>query len=481
MNVKSISFLLTLVLLLTVFSACAKKEVNNKEKEPESEYADRLPDCNFGGEEVTMALYYDVITSSVLADDMNGDSVSNALYESRKSVETRFGIEIIPVTLATTMKSLDTTIGTQLLAGSSDYDILAGYQYYDTQMALKNLLLDLNDLSAYGADGLIDPNASYWAGDYIKAMNPGNRLYWLVGDISTMTLGTLYCTFVNLDLYNKYMFDKHGSIYDLVREKQYTLDMIARMGSEIYQDLDEKPGMSANDLVGFASHGGSLLDGLMIGAGLRPVRTYEDGTLEFNLNSKENVGIMTKVAEFKEDVNALKLTITGATTAESLLMQAFATGNILFTGSRLNSTEFLREMQNDYGVLPMPLYDENQTAYYTTSHDSLPIFGISASSEHVKASAYVLEALCAKSGKDVVPAYFDEALKYKYTRDDDSAEMIQIVHDSLVTDFSYAWSKSLLELTHTFRDINPNSVQSTLSKKYNAWQDAFDSLIVQLG
>ncbi len=482
MNRKIIAFLLVLTALIGSLAGCAKAN-DGKKNDPTvdtSEFADHLPDHDFDGEQVVIATYFDEIRDSITADDINGDAVQVKTYENEKTVEERFGVEVEVLSLASTPTSLEAMIGTKLLAGTSDYDILGAWEYYDTDLAIKDCLLDLNDLSGYGADGLIDLTAPYWADDYVKAMNPGSKLYWLIGDISYMTVGTLYCTFVNLDLYNKYMLEKHGSIYDLVRNYEFTIDLVMQMSAEIYQDVDDKTGMSEGDIVGFASYWGSVVEGLMLGAGVKVTRTYSDGTLEFALDTPENVAMMSKVGELKEDPNSLTVRYAQALYAEDDLMRCFSPGNALFVPSRLSYTSRLREMQSDYGVVPLPHYSANQKEYYTTSHDTIPIFGINASSEHVLASVYVLEAMSAYANKNVLPVYFDEALKYKYTRDEDSAEMIDLIHDSIMTDFCYAWSEQMMEITHTFRDLTSKTVASTMKKKGSAWKLTFDELIAKL-
>ena len=54
-------------------------------------------------------------------------------------------------------------------------------------------------------------------------------------------------------------------------------------------------------------------------------------------------------------------------------------------------------------------------------------------------SAIITEALCAESYKKVVPAYYETALKTKYTRDDESIAMIDMIVNSRVFDLGYVY------------------------------------------
>ncbi len=48
-----------------------------------------------------------------------------------------------------------------------------------------------------------------------------------------------------------------------------------------------------------------------------------------------------------------------------------------------------------------------------------------------------------ESHKSVLPLYYENALKVKYTCDMESAEMIDIIHDSLGNSFALAWHSAL--------------------------------------
>ena len=152
----------------------------------------------------------------------------------------------------------------------------------------------------------------------------------------------------------------------------------------------------------------------------------------------------------------------------------------MFTVNTLRHTEInLREMQDDYYIIPVPKYDEAQANYRTALHDQYIIFGISYASTKVYQSAVVLEALCAEHSRLVKPKYYDEALKYKYTRDDASADMIDIVRDSVYTDFALAWSRELDNITWTVRVI-PANPTSAFRKKEAAWATALSNLTAKL-
>lgn len=49
----------------------------------------------------------------------------------------------------------------------------------------------------------------------------------------------------------------------------------------------------------------------------------------------------------------------------------------------------------------------------------------------------IIEALCAIGSRDVVPAFYEQSLKSKFSRDNESEEMIDIIKDSIIYDLGY--------------------------------------------
>ena len=73
-------------------------------------------------------------------------------------------------------------------------------------------------------------------------------------------------------------------------------------------------------------------------------------------------------------------------------------------------------METDFGIIPYPLYDENQEDYHTQVADCSTMFALPADCRDTSFAGAVLEAIAAESYRSVTPAYFEVALNEKYTR-----------------------------------------------------------------
>jgi len=54
-----------------------------------------------------------------------------------------------------------------------------------------------------------------------------------------------------------------------------------------------------------------------------------------------------------------------------------------------------------------------------------------------------MEALCSESCKSVVNQYYETILKSRYTHDDDSKNMIDIIREGVLFNFGYLYSYSM--------------------------------------
>ena len=95
-------------------------------------------------------------------------------------------------------------------------------------------------------------------------------------------------------------------------------------------------------------------------------------------------------------------------------------------------------MKDSYGMIPFPKLDESQANYMALVHDSTTLYCIPVTVQNIEMPCAVLEAMCAENYRTVTPAYYEVALKVKYTQDDISSQIIDMIHDNVRTDFVYA-------------------------------------------
>ncbi len=481
---KKIISVLLLAALLIPMAACASKEKNPSSSNGigDSKYADSLPETmDFGGQDIKIICAEDETTLlSFEADEDDADIVATAVYERNKLIEQRLNVTI-EVVQTVDHENVASTAKTTILAGSDDYDIVAGYQYFSVDLALDGLLYNLkgdiiNDI------GYLDFTKPYWSTQFIDNISIDNAAYWATGDLSLRYISGMYCTYVNTRIYNEYK-DAFGSdIYTVVRNGEWTMDKLIEMSSLAYKDLDGSDSANDGDQFGFITGAYDLLDGLAVGAGVKFSQMDVEGKPYITLGNETSLTFADKLKE----LTGLESTRVVSVTEQDWCPANFASGNALFLVDKIyTAASNFRDMEDDYAIIPTPKLDTNQATYLTTLHDGITILGIpnSIGGDKLPGICATLEALAAASYTSVTPVYYENALKYKYTRDEDSVEMIDLIRSNVTTDFAFAYSKSLNDIAHYFRDAysgGSSVLKRKASSSKSAWATALDDILERL-
>ena len=126
--------------------------------------------------------------------------------------------------------------------------------------------------------------------------------------------------------------------------------------------------------------------------------------------------------------------------------------------------------------------DENQEAYYTNADDKFTVFGLPlTSAPEIEFVSIIFEAMSAESYKTVFPAYYDQALKGKYSSDATTAEMVELIMAGRAFDFSFQVGESCFQrLPDLIRDHlvnnNPN-LASAYKKLEKALAKSMDKIL----
>ena len=97
---------------------------------------------------------------------------------------------------------------------------------------------------------------------------------------------------------------------------------------------------------------------------------------------------------------------------------------------------------DDYGILPFPKYDESQENYTSLVNSYAMLMGIPATTTTPEFSAFMLEALSAEAHTTSLPAYLEISCKTKYTYDEDSANMLDLIFSNLYYDTALIYNIS---------------------------------------
>ena len=164
--------------------------------------------------------------------------------------------------------------------------------------------------------------------------------------------------------------------------------------------------------------------------------------------SEKVVDAEQKLVSLFKDNNAF---VTGSTDAEAY-NEAFKGGRVVFCTGEFKDTTTYRDISSfDYGVIPFPKWDEDQDEYRTTSRATYSSFCIPKTAPDAQMSAAVLECFASESYRTVSPAYFETALKVKYSRDDETSQMFDLIKSSVTFSFATSFTMAIGDPQNTFK------------------------------
>jgi len=141
--------------------------------------------------------------------------------------------------------------------------------------------------------------------------------------------------------------------------------------------------------------------------------------------------------------------------------------------------EKFRGMEANFGIVPLPKFDEAQTQYYSVVNPYTGVLlGVPKSVQDLERTSIILEAMAAESRYTLQPAYYDVVLQRKYTRDDESQEMLDIIFGNRIYDIGavYSFGNVFLDFIALCNKSN-RDVVSYYDKKSGAMQKAIDKLV----
>jgi len=147
-----------------------------------------------------------------------------------------------------------------------------------------------------------------------------------------------------------------------------------------------------------------------------------------------------------------------------------------------HAINYLRDMQEDFALIPAPKLDESQPTYLTTLHDGTTILGIpkTVTDDVADDVCMVMEALAAESYRNLTPIYLDVALKNKYTRDEKSAEMIDLIRQNIVSDFGFQYTATGFNNFFRQRTKDGAGVATIIARMQKSWTKSLEKILQQL-
>lgn len=390
---------------------------------------------NYNGEEVKI-MYAHVLMSdsenevTYTPDELDGDIISDAVYKRTTMAEEKLGVKITSEHLMD-YGTLPKVIEQSIMADDNRFDAVVGRLQVMVTASSNGHLLNLKDIKT------LDLSNPWWDPNVNDCMDFGGVQNIASGDIN-------YCDdySINVIFFNKRLFEAYGieEPYQLVRDGKWTFDKLCEMQNDAAVDLNGDGKYDENDEYGMVCTM-TYLSQMLIGFDNRIV-TQEGDTFVMNQSQR----IIEQAIEVCD--KALQKTNYSVLIEDRGL--GYEKGDLLFPHGQTRMylaplgqmLTYRQSMEDPFGVVPTPKYDEAQENYYCAVNPYwASCVSVSLNCKSTDRIGYVLDAMGYYSQDTVTKAVIEKSIMGKATRDEETGEMLQLIFKTKVFDpgMVYDW------------------------------------------
>ncbi len=423
--------LLALVLALSAFVGCNDYELEMPEEEEEDVDGDGgvdyFPDVEKNNYDQDFNFYIGPSNPAdqfYMDDDTNdGSPMDEAVYNRQERVQNYLGIEIVKVTYPDAgFNNYNTYVQTAVQNMDGTMDALVTHVHGGVGALISdNLLIDLSEFEG------VDLEADYWNLKFMDTIELNGNYFLGLNDTNLMFT---YVIAFNKDMLALYESSMEKSIYDLVKDKEWTLDQMISIANLVYTDKTGD-GKTTDDTYGITGCAWVPFCGFLTSSDIPMLAQDQSGAYIVSINQSQYFekadALVTTIREldasncayFDHDYNTISVPLTSG----RALMQVQST----------NVLPGMLDYNVEFGVLPYPMYDLNQQS---VGYKSLQWGGYIGVLSYLKNPIMVGETLelLAFYSENVKITFYEKLLGKQVADMPDDAAMLEIIWDSVATD-----------------------------------------------
>lgn len=451
---RCLSALLTLLLLVPSIVSCSpsgsgedttdtdtlgnSEGISVSDDQTEAEEPLDLPDRNFEGQNFhffVMGIERNANNYSVeiYADEQTGEVINDAVYGRNLALADTYNFTITE-TPSAAGEDLAATVEQLVTAGDDTYQVAMLNLMNGGYLMTKGMLSDLSQMPH------MDMSKSWWDGTIADDLTIGGKQLAAMGDINIMDNNATWAVFFN----KKLMVDNGMDMpYSLVHEGKWTYEKFHEMSQVVANDLDGNGTMDDQDLWGTVGAAENTTF-MFFSSGERFTQKDENDIPQMKPLSDRTYSVLEEIFAIQCDNNSTLLVENAQKSYNNawsdLIRANFRNDLALFYVAGLLTYTLMREMESEYGLLPLPKLDEAQEDYCTTiNQGNCSTVTVPISCQDPDGVGFMLEALAHESQKTLTPAYFDVALQRKYMSDEESRETLAIILANRTIDLAVAF------------------------------------------
>lgn len=385
--------------------------------------------------------------------EFTGETINKAVYDRNSEISSLYNAEIVAHEDAKDVYSSASVLQTDVLSGDSKYD--AAYVQGDDAAWLAS---DGGVHNLYSIPELqLDEN--WWSSVLNKECTIGTgkykTLYFTQSNLYLTAFDLTWCVYFNKSIHESYQVE---DLYALVKDGKWTVEKMKTIAASVADDKGEGFTFDTNGtaIYGVTSYWNGA-KAMLYGGDPQFIITNSDGDPQSNITNERATNMAQALANFfgKPGSNGVFTYGQEAAAGSSDIgtseayKKIFNSERAMFCIAEVKSSVAdFKTFKQEFGILPIPKYDEEQSGYRSWVNYLAPVLVIPQTIEgdNLHATALLLDVLSFYSERDVLPEYYDTVLKGRGAQDAESTEMLDIINETRVYDAGvvYGWTSDFI-------------------------------------
>ena len=358
---------------------------------------------------------------------MTGEPLSDAAFERNNKIYETLGVKIVCEEVGDKPGEGDAvgTLRNALAAGDTTYDCVYPHPASGlVNLLIKGMLYNVNELP------VVDFSMPWWNQSAIEALSVGDTACFMVGDYAITAQGIQGLCF------NKELMEDLGiqeDLYKMVWDGTWTADVLQTLMEKAAMDMNGDGFMDGEDRFGLLTDG--FYDSWQFAFDQGLTTKDENGYPVCSVNSERMYRIIDKCYQLYTSDACYITGYTNAGFPTSEFYKIVLAGDSLFFTMDVGSLYvYLRDIEYNFGILPLPKLEEAQENYVVNCGGG--ISGIPVNAADPERTGTVMEAISYYSYVYLRPVFFDTVLENKSVRDEDSYKVLRLMHENKQFDFA---------------------------------------------
>ncbi len=410
--------------------------------------------------------------------ETNGEIVNDAVYARNIKVEEGLNVKLEYTPGDWDYGEIPAGIDQLIMAGDSVYDVMINDIFRLVESSVKGQLHNVAKTDKLNLD------APYW---YKAAMEDlvmvPDAMYIMLGDYFADSLASAHVLYYNKDI----ILDNYADanyLHNIILEGKFTQDVMVQIMETCALDLNGDGTMVQGDRMGYIVPGywGPMMP-VVTGFDVDYITRDDKGNVSFNFNNERSVEVITACNELFHHETSLRA--VEGDTIQGTIHTLMANGQGVFAGYlRLSDFGDMRDYETTIGLSPYPKLNEAQEGYVSSLHDTSEVGSVLLTTPVTDLDFVFtcLDFLAMEAAEMVIPVWFEEALKVKYSAGEEDAAVLDIIRDSIDKPFALGYQSALggYPLPACFLNLinaNSNDFASNYQKTKDAGEAALASVV----